>query len=133
MPVSANNITLDSLTLPYELIWADKAAWTGIVSNSEKTLQGVNIVESSQFAGQSGRSIILESDQAWITKSDLETLLGWQQILNKELLLTLQDSTSYTVRFNHDEGEPIIVEQVKKIAELEDTDEYIITLKFLVV
>jgi len=133
MAVSVNDITLDSLTLPYELIWIDKFAWTSIVSESERTLQGVNIVESNQFAGQSGRSIILESDQAWIEKSDLETLHTWAQTLNKEMTLTLQDSTAYTVRFNHDDSEPITAEQVKQIAELADDDEYILTLKFLVV
>ena len=133
MGLSANNITLDSLTLPYELRWVDEFAWTSIVSNSERTLQGVNIVESSQFAGQSGRSIILESDQAWITKTNLETLHTWSKILGKEMTLTLQGGTAYTVRFNHDDSEPITAEQVKQIAELADDDEYILTLKFLVV
>jgi len=133
MAISANNITLDTVTLPYELIWVDEYSWTSIVSESERTLQGVNIVESNQFAGQSGRPITLKSDQAWITKSDLTTIHTWAKTLNKEMTLTMHDSTSYTVRFDHDSGEPIEVEPVKQIAELADTDEYILTLKLLVV
>ena len=133
MTISTNDITLDSITLPYELVWTDKYTWSSIVSGSERTLQGVNIVESNKFAGESGRPITLVSDQAWVSKTNLDTLLTWAKILNKEMTLTIHDSTSYTVRFNHDDGEPIEAEPVKQIAEQAATDEYILTLKLLVV
>ena len=132
MAISANNITLDSLTLPYELVWVDQYSWSGLVANSARTCGGVQILEQNELSGEAGRPITLSSDQAWITKTDLATLFTWSQILDKQLTLTLHDGTVKTVRFNIQGGAPITATPVKPIAEQAATDEFILTLKLLV-
>ncbi len=126
------SITLDALTLPYEMLWEDEFAWTGIVESAQRTLGGVNIVELSETAGDSGKPITLFSDNAWIERTDLLTLLSMAETLNKVMTLTLHDGRTFQVRFRELEKPVIEVENILKNAEPDSTDEYILRVKLVV-
>ena len=111
------SITLDGLTLPYELVWIDEFSWTGVNASAAYTLQGVQVREESKISNNSGRPVTLESDQAWMTKTNVQALFVKAQTLNKKMTLTLNDGRSFRVSFRHDDKPEMIAEPVKKIAE----------------
>jgi len=117
-------ITLDSLTLPADLVWSDEFAWAGSISATKRTIQGRAIVQAQSVPTNSGRSITLGSDSAWLTRADLLTLQGWAGVAGKEMLLTLHDGRSFQVVFRHWEAPAIDAGQVFATADPEATDTY---------
>ena len=106
------SIVLDGLTLPDELIWTDKYEWTGVVSNSQYTLGGKNIIQQSKIEQNAGRVITLGTDDegAWITKTNLDNLFLKAQILDYTMILVLHDLTQYSVQFRH--TDPPVIEAI---------------------
>jgi len=126
-------ITLDTLTLPYDLMWEDKYQWSKIKASGRYTVGGkFNIQESSVISNQ-GRPITLYSENAWIEHSDVDILFTWLNTIDKQMTLTLHDASIYTVRFRAWDSPSIEADPVKKIAELASDDEYILRLKLVAI
>jgi len=126
-----SDITLNSLTLPYDLMWQDEFLWTGVVSNKRFSIGGVIQIETSSFQANSGRPITLTSEEAWITREDLLTLLEMASDPDLSMLLTLQDGRTFTVKFRHWEDAPIEAVPVKAVADPQSTDYYRLSLKLI--
>ena len=122
-------ITLDSLTLPDELIWIDEYAWQKVRVNEKLSLSGVRNVFENKLPSYSGRPITLTSDYAWIKKSDLNTLYSWAEILDKDMTLKLHDLSEYTVRFRHIEQPVIEAEQILNTAFISSDTYYNLAIK----
>lgn len=122
-------ITLDTLTLPDELIWADEFNWNPIRTEQKITLSGVRNIFESKLNNDSGRPITLTSDDAWIDRQDIKTLFSWSKELNKIMLLTLHDDSEYTVRFRHLESPVIEYEPLVYVAYVDDDTIYKFTVK----
>lgn len=93
-------ITLDTLTLPADLVWQDEFAWSAIVQQSDWALDGSLILQESSM--QAGRPITLVggADAAWMTRAQVQALQALADAApDANHTLTLADARSFTVRF----------------------------------
>jgi hypothetical protein len=127
------SMTLDTLALPDQLVWVDEYGWSDVKASKDYTLQGKLIVEQSVVSGSKGRPITLQSENAWMTRSDLNTLYAWAQEAGKEMTLTLHDSTLYNVCFRHWDAPVIEAENITGTPHRDADIEYILTLKLAIV
>jgi len=123
------SITLDSLTLPNELIWIDEYSWHKVRVNEKISLSGVRNVFESKLPSYSGRPITLESENSWLIKEDIDTLYSWTEELDKNMIITFHDVSSYTVRFRHSDQPVFEYEQVAVTAYSDANTLYKITIK----
>lgn len=101
-------ITLDTMSLPDDLLWQDEFAWAPVAGASGRTLQGRLSYQTAAAAGESGRPLTLGNEHAWITRAELLTLQGWAADPDKVMSLTLHDGSVRQVIFRH--WEPPVVE-----------------------
>lgn len=127
-------IALDTLTLPDELLWRDEFEWSDVAAVEKRTIGGKLIIQEGRAVESTGRPITLGGDSAWISRSDLATLKGWADELDKSMTLVLHDSREFTVKFRHSEKPVLQAESVAGYADPEDADQYALTgLKLVVV
>lgn len=122
-------ITLNTLTLPDELIWIDEFNWNPIRSEQKITLSGVRHTFESKLVNESGRPITLTSDNAWIDRQDLITLFSMTKQSNNIMTLTLHDNSIYYVRFRHIEPPVVEYENLLNTAWTDDDTIYRLTIK----
>ncbi|MDI3326780.1 hypothetical protein QKW35_20580 [Pontibacterium granulatum] len=95
-------ISLNTISLPDDLIWADEFGWTPVRQNQDVSLSGALIVEEA--AQQKGRPITLTgNDEVWATRATIEALYALAQQPATPMALTLHDRT-FSVLFRHGEG-----------------------------
>jgi len=95
-------ITLDSITLPDDLIWTDEHNWQSIEQSQSRSLGGRLFVQSRQLI--KGRPITLTGyeDAAWIDRATLDALYVLAE-QNITMTLTLNDASTYQVLFRYEE------------------------------
>lgn len=89
-------ITLNGITLPQGLRWADEFAWSPVAQASEYTLTGSLIVEQS--TKQAGRPITLIGGKnfAWMTRAEVVALKALLDA-GEAMTLTLHDARTFAV------------------------------------
>ena len=120
-------LTLDSISLPTDLIWADEYAYTPVKQTINTAVNGALVIEAA--AALAGRPITLQggSDYAWCSKATLELLRAKQA--QHGLIMTLTHlSVGHSVLFVQPgiEAKPI-----QDFSNPESTDFYSVTLKFI--
>ena len=120
-------ITLDTLTLPDDLIWTDEFRWSPVAQQESVTLDGALVVQA--MAQQTGRPITLAGgeDYAWVRRSLLTQLRAKSVTPGLEMTLTLNDGIARTVVFT---GERLTADPVWEVAHPEDDQPYVVTLYF---
>jgi len=127
-------IKLDDLELPYELLWIDEFSWTGVSASAQYSLQGMMHVQKSKVSSGQGRPITLNSVDAWITRADIETLYAKAADVETEnMVLTLHDGRTFNVIFRQWEPPVIEATPIKKMANPETDEEYIVSIKLVTV
>lgn len=123
-------ITLDALTLPDDLSWADEYAWLPIVQTSEFSLTGALIVEEA--TRQAGRPMTLQTPEggAWTTRATVN-LLRATLTANTSMTLTLHDARNFNVRWRHSETPLESSPVLEGLADPEDSSIYNLTLRFI--
>lgn len=121
------SITLDTITLPDNCVWSDQLAWSGASATVKRTIQGKAIIQTKSIVGNTGRSITLGADNAWMPLADILTLQAWSGVAGKEMLLTLHDGSTFQVVFRLWDAPVIEAESVFPIADAEGTDTYNLT------
>lgn len=96
--------TLQNLSLPNDLLWANEFEWSAVESTHTYSLSGALIVE--QGVKQAGRPINLkaEADMAWVTRAVVSTLHTWAAIPNRIFELGLEyaaDTRTFNVIFDN--------------------------------
>ena len=122
-------ITLDTVVLPDELVWADEYGWSQIKSKNQYTLQGKLVIEENMIT--KGRPITLYSENAWIDRDDLNILHGMAQEFGKTMTLTMHDGKTYSVGFRHWEQPVIEAENLTGTPFQTDDVIYVLTLKLV--
>ena len=112
-----------------QFFWEDEFSWTAIAQQSQKTLGGGFVVETSKNVY--GRPVTIQV--GWITKTDLDTLISLRDDEDQTTMtLTLPDgTTTIDVLFRHEDNPPIIAEPVIEYSEYEGTDFFNVTLKLV--
>lgn len=108
-------ITLDGVSLPENLYWADEYDWSPVVQHQEYTLTGALVVEEGER--QAGRPITLTTPDGgdWTTRATVDSLKAKLQADNA-MTLTLHDGRSFQVLWRHNdtpiEAQPAALEGV---------------------
>lgn len=128
-----DQVTLQELVLPNDLLWTDELSWTPVVATNTYTLTGALIIE--QGMRQAGRPITLQADpdMAWVRRSMVESLRAASSIAGRRFKLILEyptDVRQFIVVFRHD-SDPISASPVKGFPEHRADDWFRVSLKFL--
>ena len=120
-------ITLDSITLPPDLLWTDEYQYTPVKQSINTAVDGSLVIEAA--AALTGRPITLQGgdDYAWCSKATLELLRLKQAQPGLVMTLTLL-SVAHNVIFMQP---GITAKPVLDYSNPEATDWYAVTLKFL--
>jgi len=126
-------ITLDSMTLPDELLWLDEFDWSDIKSKNKYTIQGRLVIEESSIVASKGRPITLASENAWMDRGDLKILFGWTQEINKIMTLTMHDNEFFTVGFRHWDLPVLEIQSITQTPFRTDDVLYAVSIKLVIV
>ena len=124
-------ITLDTITLPEDLVWANEYNWSPVVQSAKKSVTGAIIIQEA--IQQKGRSIVLTgaSNAAWIDRTTLDALQVKSNTVDLAMVLA-HNGTAYNVIFdrssNSDTG--MSVKEIYPVANPTSDHIYQITLKF---
>jgi len=122
-------ITLDTMTLPEDLIWTNEFSETAVVHDHIYSLTGKLIVFEGIKAA--GRPMLLSGtvDSAWLNRGLLKQLNQLQES-NIQMTLTLHDSRSFDVIFDY-QKKGITAKPIIDFNDPEDDDEYQIIIPFI--
>ena len=122
-------ITLDTITLPLDLVWVDEYQWTPIQQKSEYTLTGAHLVQTG--AKQAGRPVTLAggAEHGWATKAEVDALVAKLGVA--AMTLTLHDGRQFSVLWRHEQT-PIEAHPVVDLANPGADDLYALSLRFLI-
>lgn len=128
-----DQVTLEELPLPNDLLWTDEFQWTPVQATNTYTLTGALIIE--QGVRQAGRPITLaaDPDMAWVTRATVQKLRDWSAIAGRKFKLVLEYATDvrqFVVVFRH-EGDPVGAAPVKGFPGHADGDWFRVSLKFI--
>jgi hypothetical protein len=128
-----DQVTLQELALPNDLLWTDELSWSPVVATNSYTLTGSLIIE--QGVRQAGRPITLQADadMAWVMRATVETLRAWSSIPNRKFRLVLEyptDARQFLVVFRHD-SDPVEASPVKGFPGHRADDWFRVSLKFI--
>ncbi|WP_062262462.1 hypothetical protein [Endozoicomonas arenosclerae] len=126
-------MTLDSITLPDDLLWINEFDWNPVEQSTDRSLTGGLLVQEQSKSH--GRSIELSGgeDAAWVSRSVVLDLLALSSIANKVMTLTLPDLRQYSVIFDRSAGSPIEARQILPYAYPGGDHHYSLTLRLLTV
>jgi len=125
-------ITLDTLTLPSGLSWADEYNAQSVAQTVRRTLDGGQVIT---YAGlQAGRHITLTSgeDFGWVRKSVVDALATKAASPGAIYSLSIRGQT-YPVLFLHHEPPALDATPLWPVANPQSDDYYRITLKLITV
>jgi len=124
-------ITLDTITLPEDLVWRDEYGWSNVVQDVKRSLTGALIVQEA--VQTKGRIITIAGAQnsGWITKSVLDALLAKANVPDTTMTLTFH-GVAYTVMFSRSGNiSPVKAEQIYDISDPTVEHIYSVALKFI--
>lgn len=121
------------VNLPADLKWVDEFTWTPVEQSVEYTITGAMVVQTGVKLG--GRPITLQpedNESAWVSRSNLQTLLTWSEVAGRQMQLTIRGQNR-TVMFRHHELPAISAEPVVHYSDgdVSSGDYYLVTLKFI--
>lgn len=90
-------ITLNGVTLPYDLVWKNEFDWVKTSYKVKPTLGNTVTVTSSTMIGNSGRKINLEADYAWAFRADVIAISDMLNAVTSPMLLQLHDNRQFMV------------------------------------
>ncbi len=120
-------ITLDSITLPPDLLWNDEYQYTPVKQTINTAIDGSLVIEAA--AALTGRPITLQGgdDYAWCSKATLELLRLKQAQPGLVMTLTLFSITHSVVFMQPG----ITAKPVQDFSNPESSDFYAVTLRFI--
>jgi len=120
-----------TIELHPDLMWSDEFNWHPVEQHAERTITGGLVVMPAERIG--GRPITLEPEDdssAWFTRETIERLRNWAAEPGKQMVLTLR-STSRDVVFRHHDGAGFEARPVVHYSDMDTTDFYLATLRFM--
>ena len=90
-------ITLNGVTLPYDLVWKNEFDWVKTNYKVKPTLGNTVTVTSSTMIGNSGGKINLEADYAWAFRADVTAISDMLNAVTSPMLLQLHDNRQFMV------------------------------------
>lgn len=123
---------LDSIPLPDDLEWPDEFGWSPVEQTQDRSITGAHIIQEQ--AKQYGRTLTLQSNgAAWVSRATVKALKALEAQAGLVMTLTLPDATQHSVMFNRAQGAGVEAEPVARLANPDDTWQYLITLRLITV
>lgn len=125
------NAGATTLTLPDDLFWRDEHTWQPVEQTTERTLTGGLVVQVGLRDG--GREITLgpqDDTAAWMPYSMVAQLRNWAATPEQQMTLTIR-GVAYFVIFRHHNGPALEAEPVVHYSDVQGTDFYLVTLRFM--
>lgn len=121
-------MTLDTITLPADLLWVDEYRWTRVAQQVDIMADGAVVVQAD--AQQTGRPITLAGGDnfGWIDRTTLELLRAKANQPGLVMTLTLADGTPRSVVFAEERMSAV---QIYEHSHPETDHPYRVTLHFL--
>ncbi len=125
------SFTLQNITLPEGLRWADKYDWTPVAQKVDVLLYGtLSIEEAAQSAGRT-ITLLGGRDRCWTTRAVVDQLYALMQTAGAEMTLNLAGDGSHTVIWSR-QSNPISAKPLLEYNETTADDIFIIDqLNFL--
>lgn len=129
-----DQVTLTEYQLP-DLFWSDEFKWHPVVSQNTYSLLGALIIEPA--VRLSGRKITLvnpQPDMGWITRLQLIALQTAAAIVGRKFTFHLEypnDSRTFTVVFDHQDGRALEAEPVVGFPHVKDDEYFTVTLNLI--
>lgn len=121
-----------SIDLNPDLFWSDELAYSPVQQTVDQSITGASIVQVA--AKVDGRPITLQNEDdssGWMVRAVIEQLRNWAAVPGQELTLTVH-GTARQVIFRHQEsGGALTVSPVVHFRAMDDTDNYLATLRFM--
>ena len=124
-------VGVTTYNLPDDLLWQDEFNWTPVSQSIDVTLGNKLIIQEA--AQEGGRPMTLaapDTKSGWFARALLLQLLATAQTAAQQMTLTLHTGTTYNVIWRRDQA-PIDARPVIGYRDPGDTDQYIVTLRFL--
>ena len=123
-------ITLDAITLPPSLTWADRDAWQPSRHVVRTALDGRPVVYHSPLQG--GRPITLASTESsgWMRRDTLDALQALAATPGATYPLVISDD-SFTVLFRHDDAPALSAEPLVARTNHDPGDFFRVTIKLM--
>jgi hypothetical protein len=125
----------DTLPLDPDLFWADENQYSPVEQSVDRAIGGALIIQVDGDADQPGRPITLQPEDdssAWMIRADLDQLNEWSAIPGAVFMLTLR-GVDRQVIFRHQDKPAIDAKPVVHYSDVVDSDNYLVTLKFMTV
>lgn len=128
-------LTVDQSTqieLPEGLYWADRFAWTPVISNVAVSINGTLVIQEAAQTG--GRPITLEGglDVCWTPRSIIEQLYAAASVAGRIMTLDLgTDGGTHSVIWRRDQEPISAVPLVRRPDEDEESLFAILALRFI--
>lgn len=123
-------ITLENIDLPVDLLRTDEfGGWSPVKREHTQGITGKIIVQAGLL--KEGRPITLEStsNSAWATRAVVNQIYA-SLLITDPMTLTINEQTETVIWAPED---PFTAEQVISLSDPDDTDFYIIKLKFITI
>lgn len=125
------SMSLDAISLPEDLIWADEYDWSNITQSVKKSLTGALIIqEASQTKGRTF-TLTGDSNSGWIDKATLDLLKVKVDTVNLQMTLNYH-GTDYNVMFNRSgNSSPMIAKPIYELVDPQSDHNYTLQLNFI--
>lgn len=120
-----------TIELPADLVWSDEREWAPVEQQVDRSITGSLIVQAAARSG--GRPITLASsgDRAWLSTALLDQCQAWAAVPGQVMVLALRGTSRNVIWRHHDAGGAISAQLVMPYDEVQSTDDWICTLRFM--
>lgn len=101
-----NQVGLDGVPLPNDLIWVDEFDWNPIKQNQTRSLSGALIIETGIKKG--GRQITLQGGKNYGLATREKVKVLQTKLSKSNMSLTLYDGQAFIVNLKQIEAKPLI-------------------------
>ena len=127
------SLTYDTSTvaLSEDLYWSDENGWFPVEQSQQRTVTGALVVSTATRVG--GRPITLtpeDAGSAWMSRATLDILRTWASVPGRQMTLTLRGVTRAVI-FRHQDGSPVEASPIVHYSDVDDSDWYSVTLRFM--
>lgn len=120
-------ITLNTITLPSDLLWSDEFDWSPIESTQEYALTGALIVDTALRLAGRPITLAADDDRAWIDRATLQQLHALTTPADRQMTL-VHNGVTRTVIWRPG-NEPMSARPIWPLANPQADCDYIVTLR----
>jgi hypothetical protein len=121
--------TLDNIAIPDDLLWSDEFDWTPLEVSVERTLTGVNLIQTGTKTGGRNITLVGGADYGWASRATVDALLA-KLTATAAMTLTLPGNRVFSVLWRHTDG-PIEARPVIDYNAPDAADFYTLTLRLM--